>query len=55
MLTYRLFRKDYDHLVTCLVPLGNQIQMSHGERVEMLRSKTTKLTDDHISRRFRKV
>jgi hypothetical protein len=55
MLTYRLFRKDYDYLVTCLVPLGNQIQMSHGERVEMLRSKTTKLTNDHISRRFRKV
>ena len=28
--------------------------MSHGETVEMLRSKMTKLTDDDIKRRFRK-
>jgi hypothetical protein len=31
-----------------------QSQMSHGERVDMLMSKTTKLTDDDIRRRFRK-
>ena len=54
MLAYRLFRKDYDYLATCLVPMGNQIQMSHGERVEMLKRKTTKLTDDDIRRKFRK-
>ena len=54
MLTYRLFRKDYDYLPTCLVPMAIRIQMSHGETVEMLRSKMTKLTDDDIKRRFRK-
>jgi hypothetical protein len=54
VLTYRLFRKDYDYLATCLVPIGDQIQMSHGERVEMLRSKTMKLTDDDIRRKFTK-
>ena len=51
MLTYWLFRKDYDYLPMCLVPMAIQIQMSHGEIVEML---TTKLTDDDIKRRFRK-
>jgi hypothetical protein len=34
--------------------MGIQIQMSHVERVEMLRSKTTKLINDDIRRRFRK-
>jgi len=54
MLTYRLFQKDYNYLATCLVPIGDQIQMSHGERMEMLRNKTRSLTDDDIRRKFRK-
>jgi len=54
MLTYWLLWKDYDYLATCLVPIGDQIQMSHGEKVEMLRNKTRSLTDDDIRRKFRK-
>jgi hypothetical protein len=54
MITYRLMRKDYDHLAKCLVPIGEQIKMSHEERMEMLRSKTRRFTEEDIRRKFRK-
>jgi hypothetical protein len=37
MITYRLMRHDYDHLARCLMPIGDQITMSHEEQVGMLR------------------
>ncbi|KIM73713.1 hypothetical protein PILCRDRAFT_828848 [Piloderma croceum F 1598] len=54
MITYRLMLKDYDHLAKCLVPIGEQIKMSHRQRVEMLRKKTRRFTEDDIRRKFRK-
>jgi hypothetical protein len=46
--------KDYDYLAKCLVPIGEQIKMSHEQRVEMLRKKTRRFTEDDIRRKFRK-
>jgi len=46
--------KDYDHLAKCLVPIAQQIKMSHEERVDMLRSKTRRFTEEDIRRKFRK-
>jgi len=54
MITYRLMRKDYDYLARCLVPIGEQIKMSHEERVEMLRKKTIRFTEEDIRRKFGK-
>lgn len=54
MITYRLMLKDYDYLAKCLVPIGEQIKMSHEQRVEMLRKKTRRFTEDDIRRKFRK-
>jgi hypothetical protein len=54
MITYRLMRQDYDYLATCLVPIGEQIHMTHGERMEMLRSKTRRFTEEDIRRKFGK-
>jgi hypothetical protein len=54
MITYHLMLKDYDYLAKCLVPIGEQIKMSHGQRVEMLRTKTRRFTEDDIRRKFRK-
>jgi hypothetical protein len=45
--------KDYDYLAKCLVPIGEQIKMSHEQRVEMLRKKTRRFTEDDIRRKFR--
>jgi hypothetical protein len=53
MITYRLMLKDYDYLAKCLVPIGEQIKMSHEQRVEMLRKKTRRFTEDDIRRKFR--
>ena len=47
-------RKDYDYLARCLVPIGEQIKMSHEERVEMLRKKTIRFTEEDIRRKFGK-
>jgi len=55
MLTYRLIRKDYDHLARCLVPIGDQIGMGHEEIVAMLRTKTRRFTEEEIRGKFRKA
>jgi hypothetical protein len=47
-------RQDYEYLATCLVPIGEQIKMSHEERMEMLRSKTRRFTEEDIRRKFKK-
>jgi hypothetical protein len=47
-------RKDYDYLAKCLVPIGEQINMSHEQKVEMLKSKTRRFTEDDIRRKFGK-
>ena len=53
-ITYRCLTKDYDTLAKRLVPMGEQIDMSHEERVEMLRSKTRRFTAEEIEAKFLK-
>lgn len=52
MITIRLLMKDYDTLAKCLVPMGDQIGMSHEEIVEMLRTKTKAFTEEDIEKKF---
>jgi len=54
MITVRLMRKDYRYLARCLVPIGDQIQMTMEEREAMLQSKTRKFTEDDITALFKK-
>ena len=54
MITFRLMRKDYDHLAKCLVPMGSQINLSMEERAKFLRKSTQKFTEEEIASKFRK-
>jgi hypothetical protein len=55
MITLRLLMKDYETLAKCLVPIGDQIDMTMKEREDMLRSYTTKFTEEQIKRTFSKA
>ncbi|KAL5365857.1 hypothetical protein BJX96DRAFT_182011 [Aspergillus floccosus] len=48
LITYYLLRKDYDHLVDCLVPMGNQTKLSKLELESMLKERTRKFTAEEI-------
>ncbi|KAL8827209.1 MAG: hypothetical protein Q9191_003330, partial [Dirinaria sp. TL-2023a] len=50
MMTITLLRKDYMHLASCLIPMGDQIRMSQTEIAEMLRSKTKRFSEEDIMR-----
>jgi hypothetical protein len=54
MITVRLMMKDYDYLAKCLVPMGEQIDMTMKERAELLRSKTRRFTEEEIKLKFKK-
>ena len=50
-ITFRLMRKDYDHLAKCFVPISHeQRNMTHIEIIEMLRTKTKKFSESDIQR-----
>lgn len=53
MMTVRLFMKDYETLARCLVPIGDQVDLSMEERVELLRRKTRRFTEDEILEKFK--
>ncbi|KAI9788814.1 MAG: hypothetical protein M1833_002805 [Piccolia ochrophora] len=55
MITIKLMQKDYDHLARCLVPMGDQIRLSHHEKMDLLRSKTRKFSEEDIERKFPKA
>lgn len=55
MMTVSLLRKDYMHLASCLIPIGDQIGMTQIEIAEMLRRKTKKFSEDDIARKFGKL
>ncbi|KAJ9207346.1 hypothetical protein DTO164E3_620 [Paecilomyces variotii] len=55
MMTYHLIRKDYDHLATCLIPIGDQIGKSPEELAALLRTKTRRFTEEDIQRKYRKT
>jgi hypothetical protein len=53
MLTWKLVvSKDYDGLARCLVPIGEQKDMSVEEIARMLRRKTRAFSDDEIREKF---
>lgn len=54
MMTITLLCKDYDHLATCLVPMGDQIGMSQQELADMLRTKTRRFSEEDIRRKYPK-
>ncbi|OJD15305.1 hypothetical protein AJ78_04422 [Emergomyces pasteurianus Ep9510] len=53
MLTVKLMQKDYTHLAKCLVPIGEQVNMSLDEIATMLRSKTRRFTEEDIKKKFK--
>lgn len=55
MMTYHLIRKNYDHLATCLIPIGDQIGKSPEELAALLRTKTRRFTEEDIQRKYRKT
>jgi hypothetical protein len=54
-ITFRLLRKDYDHLAKCLLPIGDQVGKSHQEIVSLLKRKTRRFTEDQIAKIFGKA
>ncbi|QUC17888.1 uncharacterized protein UV8b_02129 [Ustilaginoidea virens] len=54
MITFRLLRKDYEHLAKCLVPMGDQISLTMEGRVQLLKKLTRKFTEDEIAEKFKK-
>jgi phosphoinositide-3-kinase regulatory subunit 4 len=52
-LTFLLFKKNYNHIAECLLPMGEQIGMTKEEVVSMLRKKTKKFSADAIMLKFK--
>ena len=53
-ITVKLLQKDYAHLASCLVPIGDQIGMSQQDIAAMLKTKTRRFTEDEIKKKFGK-
>lgn len=53
-LTINLLRKNYEHIARCLVPLGDQMKLTIEERVEMLKRKTRRFTEEEIAEKWGK-
>ena len=54
MLTITLLSKNYEHLARCLVPMGEQMKMTMDERVDMLKRKTRRFTEEEIAEKWGK-
>jgi len=54
MITFSLLAKNYEHLARCLVPIGNQMNLSMGERADMLRRKTRRFSEEEIAEKWGK-
>jgi hypothetical protein len=53
MITVKLLQKDYLYLAKCLVPIGDaQIRMTLEERAAMLRTKTTRFSEEAIREKY---
>ncbi|CAA9965292.1 Fatty acid desaturase [Pyrenophora teres f. maculata] len=53
-LTINLLRKNYEHIANCLVPMGDQMKLTLDEKVEMLKRKTRKFTEEEIAEKWGK-
>lgn len=54
MISLRLLCKDYEHLARCLVPIGDQIELTMEGRVALLKRLTRKFSEEEIQEKFRK-
>ncbi len=52
MITVRLLRKDYLHLAKCLVPIGDQMDMTLEEKAAMLRRHARRFSEEEIREKF---
>jgi hypothetical protein len=52
MITVRLLMKDYRTLARCLVPIGEQMDMTLDEKAEMLRRHTRRFSEEEIREKF---
>ncbi|KAI0401653.1 fatty acid desaturase [Xylaria palmicola] len=52
MITVRLMMRDYEHLARCLVPMGEQIDMTMEQRATMLRRHTRRFSEEEIREKF---
>lgn len=52
MITVKLMQKDYLHLAKCLVPIGDQIDMTLEEKATMLRRHTRRFSEEEIREKF---
>lgn len=49
-ITVNLLRKKYIHLAKCLIPIGDQVNMTLEERAEMLRTRTRRFRHADIKK-----
>lgn len=54
MLTMTLLSKNYDHLARCMVPMGDQMKLTHEEKVAMLKRKTRRFSEEEIAEKWGK-
>ncbi|KAH7158164.1 hypothetical protein B0J13DRAFT_468412 [Dactylonectria estremocensis] len=52
MVTFRLMIKDYETLAKCMVPLGDQIELTMEGRIELLKKLTRKFTKEQINEKY---
>jgi hypothetical protein len=52
MITLKLIQKDYMHLAKCLVPIGEQMDMTLEERAAMLRRHARRFSEEEIREKF---
>ncbi|KAI8631668.1 fatty acid desaturase [Xylariaceae sp. FL1651] len=52
MITVRLMMRDYEHLAKCLVPIGDQLDMTMEQRIAMLKRHTRKFSEEEIREKF---
>jgi hypothetical protein len=53
-LTVNLLRKNYEHIAKCLVPMGDQMNLTMDEKVEMLKRKTRRFSKEEIAEKWKK-
>lgn len=49
-LTIKVLAKNYDALATCLIPMGDQIGMTHEQKMDLIRTKTRAFSEEEIER-----
>jgi hypothetical protein len=49
-ITVNLLRKNYLHLAKCLIPMGDQVNMTMEERAEMLRGRTRRFSRSQVKK-----